>query len=43
LTEMRVILTESKVGGHGSVNDGGTNWHKFAKDGETSYSGPHPT
>ena len=37
LTEMRVILTVSTVGGHGTVNDGGTNLHKFAKDGETSY------
>ena len=43
LTETRVILTESAVGGDGTVNDGGTNSHKFAKDGETSYSSPRPT
>jgi hypothetical protein len=43
LTEMRVILTVSTVGGHGTVNDGGTNLHKFAEDGETSYGSHHPT
>jgi hypothetical protein len=31
------------VGGHGTVNDGGTNSPKFAKDGETSYLAQHPT
>ena len=43
LTETRVIGTKSLVGRNGTVNDGGTNSHKFAKDGETSYLGPRPT
>ena len=43
LTETRVIGTKSLVGGHGTVNDGGTNSHKFAEDGESSYLGRHLT
>jgi hypothetical protein len=44
LTETRVMLSVSLVGGHGTdMNDGGTNSHKFAKDGETSYLAQHPT
>jgi hypothetical protein len=43
LTEMKVMFTVLKAGGHGTVNDGGTNSHKFAKDGETSYLGQHTT
>ena len=39
LTETRVIGTKLLVGGHGTVNDGGTNSHKFAKDGGMSYLG----
>ena len=43
LMETRVIGTKSLVGGHGTAKDGGTNLHKFAEDGETSYLIHHPT
>ena len=42
LTETRVISSLLMVGRHGTVKDGGTNSHKFVKDGEMSYSGQHP-
>jgi hypothetical protein len=37
------MLTLSEVGGYGTVNDGGTNSHTFAKDGDASYLGRHAT
>jgi hypothetical protein len=43
LTGTRMVLTVWKVGGDGIANDGGTNSHKFAKDGETSFLAQHPT
>jgi hypothetical protein len=36
-------MTLSLEGGDGIVKDGGTNSHTFAKDGESSSSGQHPT
>lgn len=41
--ETKILLSMSKVERDGIVNDGGTNSHTSAKDGETSYSGQHPT
>ena len=35
LTETRMIISVSEVGGDGIAKDGGTNSHKFVKDGET--------
>ena len=40
---MMSMLIQRRGGRHGSVNVGGTNSHTFAKDGETSYFGQHPT
>ena len=42
-TETRVIRSVPLGGRDGAANDGGTNSHKFAKDGGSSYSDPHPT
>jgi hypothetical protein len=39
----RIISSIPDMGSHGIVNDGGTNSHTYAKDGETSYSDQHPT
>ena len=33
--ETKMVLTVLEVGGDGIANYGGTNSHKFAKDGET--------
>ena len=43
LTETSVTLTILLVGRYGTVNNGGTNSHTFAKDGGMSYLGRHPT
>jgi hypothetical protein len=43
LTETRAITSGRLEGENGTANDGGTNSHKFAKDGEIFYSGRHPT
>ena len=41
--EKRMMRSVHLEGENGSANDGGTNSHKFAKDGETSLSDRHPT
>ena len=43
LTEMRTMVSVLQEGGDGNVNNGGINSHTFARDGESSYSGQHPT
>jgi hypothetical protein len=43
LTETKLMVTVSWEGGDGVANDGGLNLLKFAKDGETSFLGRHPT
>ena len=43
LTETRAMTSVPLEGANGTANDGGTNSHKFAKDGELSCSGRHHT